>query len=136
VYSPIIDMTTGEEPIVAQAARELRHKPAVRSVSNWLFITAGLSACWGGASFAMNRAGDVTGLVGALIGAGLFALLGLWCRFQPLAASVTALGLLVAAQVLLAVTEPMLLLKGVVLKIILLAVLVRGVLSARALRRE
>jgi hypothetical protein len=84
----------------------------------------------------MTQPGDVTGLVGALIGAGLFALLGLWCRFQPLAASVTALGLLVAWQVLVVVTEPMLLMKGVVLKIILLTVLARGVLSARALRRR
>lgn len=109
-----------------------------RRARTWLFIVAFLQLAAGAWLLAIGRYGLPEAIVEGVI-ALVFAGLALWCRSNPFAATVTALALFTLLHGLIAVVEPQSILRGLILKIIVIGVLVKAIAAAvrhRAFVRE
>lgn len=112
----------------------LRHARPLRSARSSLIWVGILTAFGHLVLFGQSGGSDVLGL---MIGIGLAALyLGLWqwSKQQPLGATAAGLGIYVTLLVGNALVDPFTLARGVIFKVIILVVLIRGVRAGVILR--
>jgi len=117
----------------ADKARLLYSGP-LRSARGSLVWTGSLVALGALFTFAKSHGVAVVSLVVGLGVAALYAGLWVWSKRQPLGATAAGLGIFVTLQVGSAIIEPATLLQGVLVKIALLVLLIRGVHAGVLLR--
>lgn len=110
------------------------HAGKMRSASQSLVWVAGLMVLGQLFVFGMGGGEDVLGLVVGLGIAALFFGFWRWSKRQPLAATASALGVFVTLHVANAVLDPATIAQGLIVKIVILVVLVRGVRAGVILR--
>lgn len=106
----------------------------IKNAGTTLYVLAGLFIVFGCIFFFMNADNDA-GMIflftyGVL--AVLFLLLGLWSKTKPVAAIVSGLALFILMQILSAIDNPFNVVKGIFIKIVVVAYLVKGLQSAFA----
>jgi hypothetical protein len=84
---------------------------------------------------ALVRAGQVSLAAFVLLGI-IFLLLGMTVRMYPVPITITAFVLYVAANVVVAIADPSVLITGLIFKIIVVAALVKAIQAALAYQRE
>jgi hypothetical protein len=109
----------------------------VRTASIIMYVLAGLYLLFGIVTFPFVAEEDSPGavLLINLIVSGLYAGLGYWCRAQPVPAIISGLILYAVVTVLNAVIDPSTLLKGIIIKIFIIAFLIKGLISAYEAQR-
>ena len=114
-------------------ARLLQAGPlrAARSSLLWVGILTALGQIF---AFAQSGGSDATGLIVGLGVAALYAGLWQWSKQQPLGATGAGLGIYVTLLVGTAVVAPATLAQGLIFKIVVLVLLIRGVRAGVILR--
>jgi hypothetical protein len=106
----------------------------LRSARKSLLWVAGLTTLAGLLLFAGSSGDDVAGLMSSLVFAAVYVGLWQWAKQQPLGATAAGLGIYVTLQLGMAAIDPSTILQGVLVKIAIIVVLVRGVRAAVMLR--
>lgn len=106
----------------------------LKRVSVMLYILAGINILYGLYFFGAGAAlyGDDAGIIGAttIIMGLIFIGCALWVKKNPVAGTVTAFSIYALVQVASALVEPTTLFQGIILKIIIVVIFVRGIRSA------
>lgn len=104
----------------------------VRKGRNSLYVVAGIFALYGLIYYAMNdQAQDAIALlVTNIVLAVVFLMLGYWSMKKPIAALISGLSLFVAIHLLNAIVDPMTLVQGILIKVLVIVYLVRALQSA------
>jgi hypothetical protein len=117
-----------------QDKARMLHSGSLRSAQSSLLWVGILMAVGALFSFAASGGGDVVALVVGLGIAALYAAFWQWSKRQTLGATAAGLGVFVTLQVANFVVHPASLLQGIVVKIVILVLLVRGVRAGVVLR--
>lgn len=104
----------------------------IKSVKTMLYILAGLNVVIGlffvfGSNAYLNFADGIGFLIAGLVFIGC----AIWVNKQPLMGVLAAFGFYLFIQVLGAIVDPTTIFKGIILKIIIIGVFIKGVNSAR-----
>lgn len=106
----------------------------LKRVTAMLYILAGINVLYGLYFFGAGAAlyGDDAGIIGAttIIMGLIFIGCGLWVKKNPVAGTVTAFSIYALVQVASALVEPETIFQGIILKIIIVVIFVRGIRSA------
>jgi hypothetical protein len=113
---------------------KLLHSGPLRSARSSLLWVGGLVALGSLFAFAKSEGEAMVALVIGLGVAVLYAGLWQWSKQQPLGATAAGLGIFVTLQVGSAVMEPATLVQGIIVKIVVLVLLIRGVRAGVVLR--
>ncbi|MEM7187643.1 MAG: hypothetical protein AAF466_13400 [Bacteroidota bacterium] len=105
----------------------------IRQARNILFIIAGITFVYGLYLFFVYD--DIASLIAAAVMTSVYVILGYWSQHKRLIALVLALLVYATNLVVNAIAEPDTIIKGVILKIIIIYFLARGINSALHLRR-
>jgi hypothetical protein len=117
-----------------QDKARMLHSGPLRSARTSLVWVGGLVAVSTLLAFATSRGEGVVALAVGLGVAVLYAGLWLWSKQQPLGATAAGLGIFVTLQVASTAADPTSLLKGIILKVVVLVLLIRGVRAGVVLR--
>lgn len=101
----------------------------VRQGRNMLFITAAISV---GSGMLLSKQGNVYLISGIILGI-IYAILGAWANQKAFAALLTGLVLYLSLQGFEAVTNPAVITKGLLIKVIIVVFLAKGLSGAREL---
>jgi hypothetical protein len=107
-------------------------KGKIKSAGTTLYVLAGVFLIYGLIYFFLQRNGDnapallITNAAVAVI----FLLLGYWSEKKPLAAIISGMSLYILVQLLAAFDDPLSILKGIILKVIIISYLIKGLTSA------
>jgi hypothetical protein len=112
----------------------LLHSGPLRSARTSLIWAGALLAAGALLGFAKSKGEGVVELALGLGVAALYFGLWHWSKRQPLGATAAGLGIFVTLQVGLVIAEPATALQGIVVKIVLLVLLIRGVRAGVVLR--
>jgi hypothetical protein len=108
------------------------HRKQIAEAGKTLFWIAGLTFLGELLSLAVNR--DSTSVTFALtvggIMAAIFIGLGLWSRKKPTAALITGLCLYLLLHILAAIGNPITIVQGLIVKIVIIAYLIKGIKSS------
>jgi len=113
----------------------------IRKTSNTLYYIAGFTLLVGLIQYGTTKQFDyrnsliIVNFILALIYAGL----GFWCRIKPFAAILSAASLYVLIIILNAISNPLTIISGIVFKIVVITLFIRGIKSAmeaEKLKRE
>lgn len=109
----------------------------VRSASNTMYILAGLFVLFGIVYFGMADESDNRGVVLLInfIVAGIYVGLGYWSRLQPLPAILAGLILYTVVTILNAMSDPNMIWRGILVKILVFVFLIKGLTSAYQAQR-
>ncbi len=104
----------------------------VRRGTTTLFVLAAIFFVFGFIYYGMNQGGE---LAGALLWTNLilgvvFIALGFWSKNNPLAAQISGLVLFVLVQLLAIFEDPSNIVKGIIMKVVVIVFLIRGIVSA------
>lgn len=106
----------------------------LKRVTAMLYILAGINVLYGLYFFGAGAAlyGDDSGIIGAttIIMGLIFIGCALWVKKNPVAGTVTAFSIYALVQVASALVEPETIFQGIILKIIIVVIFVRGIRSA------
>lgn len=114
------------------ASRKRLLKSANKKVKNGktvLYVLAGLNVLAG--IIEMVRYEDIAALVASLVLAVIYLVLAAWSDKQPFAAILTGFIIYITIQLLSVILDPINILSGIVLKIIIITVFIKGIKSAR-----
>jgi hypothetical protein len=117
----------------ADKARLLHSGPQRAAKSSLLWV-AGLTVLGTLMAFAQSRGEGVFQLAFGLIFAALYVALWHWSKRQPLGATAAGLGVFVTLHAANAVIEPATIVQGLVGKVVILVLLIRGVRAGVILR--
>jgi len=109
-----------------------QHK--VRNAAATLYVIAGFTALYG-LIVGLGMQEDVSLMIGNIVIAILYLVLGLWSQEKPFIAILCGLILFITFILLNAFLEPDTLYKGVIVKLIIVVFLIKGVVSARQANR-
>ena len=104
----------------------------IKNASTSIFVIGGLTSVMGIILYftaARTQDSFVAMLVNLLVGI-IFLGLGFWCKEKPVAAIISALSLYIILLVLTAIDDPLNVVKGIILKIIIIGYLIKGLNSA------
>jgi hypothetical protein len=105
----------------------------VRSARTAIFVVAGIQLAFGiYVAFTGNEELRNIQIGIAVVISAMFFGLGLWSKSKPFTAIITALSLYVGLLVLDAIYEPSSLVKGVILKILIIGYLAKGIGAAKS----
>jgi hypothetical protein len=104
----------------------------IRSAGTTLYVLAGLFLVFGLVYFGMNASDSTASAMLITYGilAVLFLLLGFWSKKKPVAAIISGLVLYILLQILSAIDDPVNIVKGIIVKIIIIGYLIKGMQSA------
>ncbi len=104
----------------------------VKSARNTLFVLSGFFLLFGLGYFAINsRDENVSAiLITNAIVAVIFLLLGWWAPKKPLASIISGMVLYIIIILMSAIDDPVTLVKGIIVKIVIISYLVKGLMSA------
>lgn len=110
--------------------QEMNHK--IHSASQTLYVLAAIAVLYGiiGYAFSSKANFPVETLMTYLGVAAVYFVLALWSKVQPVTAIITALILYVLLQVLVVLDKPTSMAEGIIIKIVVVAYLVKGIKSA------
>jgi hypothetical protein len=117
-----------------QDKARLLHSGSLRSARSSLLWVGGLTAIGALLAFAKSGGNAVATL---LVGIGVAALYGIlwhWSKRQPLGATAAGLGIFVTLHAATMVVNPATILQGILVKIVVLVLLIRGVHAGVVLR--
>ena len=106
----------------------------IKSARNTLFVIAGLAFLTG--LFFYGIADDMATLIAGGILAIVYLVLGYWSQQKPLIALVLGLLVYVTNMVINAIIEPETIYKGIIIKVVIIAFLIKGINSAMELRKS
>lgn len=104
----------------------------IKNASTSIFVIGGFVAVLALVLF-FTSSDNSEGLVLALINlvvAGIFIGLGFWCKKQPVAAIISALSLYIILWVIAIIDNPVNILSGIIIKIMIIGYLIKGLNSA------
>ena len=113
-------------------------KKAVNKARNILYILAGLNLLFG-LILGVFTGLDIPVLIGCVLAAGIYFILGLWSRKQPFPAILSGLFVYIVIQVMGAIADPDTLYKGIPLKIVFISGFIygyKGVKDSKKLETE
>jgi hypothetical protein len=104
----------------------------IKKSSYALFYIAGVMALVGLIQYgtAGNAADKNAVLLVNVILAAIFAAIGFWCRVKPLAAIISGAALYALIQILNAMVDPVTIVKGIIFKIFVVVLFIRGIKAA------
>jgi len=104
----------------------------IRRASIALYVIGGITAVAGVALYAVSTNPEVKNslLITNLIVGAIFVGLGFWCNQKPLAAIISGASLYALIFILNAVVNPLSIVSGIIFKIIIIGLFVRGIKSA------
>lgn len=104
----------------------------IKSAGTTLYVLSGLFIVYGLIMFAVNSGNDSSSplLITNGILSIIFLLLGFWSKSKPVAAIISGLSLYALIQILNVIVEPTSILKGIIIKIAIIAYLIKGLQSA------
>lgn len=109
---------------------DLRRK--IKNAQTTLFVLAGLFFILGILFYFISGQNDLSfaALIQNLILAGIFLSLGGWAKSKPVVALISGLVLFILVQLIAIVEDPANIVKGIIIKILVIVYLVRGLQSA------
>jgi len=108
----------------------------IKSAQTSIFVVAGVQMLFGIFYAFTNNGPEMYFTLGIVMFVSLLFLgLGFWCKKKPLAAIVTALILYVSLLLLDAVFDPATLVKGIIMKVLIIIYLVKGIGAAKEAQR-
>ena len=104
----------------------------VKSACNTLFVLSGFFLLFGLGYFAINSSEDTASavLITNAIVSVIFLLLGWWAPKKPLASIISGMVLYIIIILMSAIDDPSTLVKGIIVKIVIISYLVKGLMSA------
>jgi ribosomal protein L37E len=108
------------------------HDKQVKSASTTLFVLAGLTVLSGAFELFTNDNPSNATAIGIFycIVVALFIGLGLWSRKKPTAAIISGLCLYIVMLLLAAIADPVNIVRGVIMKIVIIGYLIKGIKSS------
>ncbi|WP_121353790.1 hypothetical protein [Flavisolibacter nicotianae] len=135
VFSP--DLSQPQETIFSDLADTKPYEKSLKTARIWLYVIAALQAgigIWEYASTQDPTVALVAGMIDAGIGV-IFLALALWSYKKPAAAFITALATYVVIHIGMMFVDPTNIVKGFILKILIVVALVRAYKDAREVER-
>lgn len=119
--------------------RELKRK--VKNAGTTLYVIAGLNLLFGFIIYAIDPDGELATailLTNLVVGAIFFGL-AIWSKQKPVPALISGLSLYILMQLILIAADPVNIVRGIIVKVIILVYLIRGLqsaLDAEKIRKE